>query len=782
MTATTTRKVPTYCYQCVAGPDLLTVKVEDGVATEVEPNFCAAEVHPGGGKVCVKAFGLIQKTYNPNRVLAPMKRTNPKKGRDEDPGFVEISWDEAMDLIADRLNAIRAEGLTDASGYPRVAASFGGGGTPQMYMGSFPAFLASWGPVDFGLGSGQGVKCYHSEHLYGEYWHRAFIVAADTPLCDYLISCGSNVEASGGVVGIARHARARVRGMKRVQVEPHLSVTGACSAEWVPIKPKTDAAFLYALIHVMLHEAARERLDLPFLQRWSGSPYLVGAHGFYLRDPATRKPLVWDATTQRALPHDTPGIAEALEGAFDADAVEVGADDEVLAEGRLRGRTAFTLLVEHMRAYSPEWAAGVCDLPAAQIRRIANEYLDHARVGETIEIDGVTMPYRPVAVSLGKTVNNGWGGYECCWARTLLAVLVGALEVPGGTIGTTVRLTRPMSHRHDSVTVRPGVDGFMHYPLNTTRKGEWSPTPNIRNAYRTMVPLAADGPWSQALGPTHFSWMFLDETPKGLPRVTPPDLWFVYRTNPAISFWDTTALGEKMARFPFVVAFAYTRDETNHFADVLLPDATDLESLQLIRIGGTKYVEQFWQHEGFALRQPAVATRGQARDFTDVATELAERTGLTGKYVAAINKGACGVPLKHEHADHALPTDRPPTRELVWDAVCRAASAEISEGREVHGLDWWREHGLMTRPFSQAEWYLTPTLQRAGLRYELPYQERLKRVGEELGRRCTSTACTGGTRSSRSTRRCRPGRTSPACGRRRWRAPAATSRPTPSGC
>ena len=68
-----TRKVPTYCYQCVAGPDLLTVKVQGGVATEVEPNFCAAAVHPGGGKVCVKAYGLIQKTYNPNRVLTPMK-------------------------------------------------------------------------------------------------------------------------------------------------------------------------------------------------------------------------------------------------------------------------------------------------------------------------------------------------------------------------------------------------------------------------------------------------------------------------------------------------------------------------------------------------------------------------------------------------------------------------------------------------------------------------------------------------------------------------------------
>ena len=158
--------------------------------------------------------------------------------------------------------------------------------------------------------------------------------------------------------------------------------------------------------------------------------------------------------------------------------------------------------------------------PPATIRRIANEFIDHAHIGETIEIDGVRMPYRPVAVSLGKTVNNGWGGYECVWARTLLAALVGGLEVPGGTLGTTVRLNRQVPSRVDSVLAGP--DGFMDYPLNPTDKAHWSPNPNIRNAYRTMVPLAANGPWSQALGPTHFSWMFLDETPKGLPRVTLP--------------------------------------------------------------------------------------------------------------------------------------------------------------------------------------------------------------------------------------------------------------------
>ena len=149
---------------------------------------------------------------------------------------------------------------------------------------SAPGVRSTWASAP-----GQGVKCTHSEHLYGEFWHRAFTVSPDTPLCEYVISCGANTEASGGVVGVWRHAEARIRGMKRVQVEPHLSITGACSAEWVPIKPKTDPAFLYALIHVMLHEQPRERLDLNFLLNHTSSPYLVGPNGFFLRDPADQE-------------------------------------------------------------------------------------------------------------------------------------------------------------------------------------------------------------------------------------------------------------------------------------------------------------------------------------------------------------------------------------------------------------------------------------------------------------------------------------------------------------
>jgi phenylacetyl-CoA:acceptor oxidoreductase len=170
-------------------------------------------------------------------------------------------------------------------------------------------------------------------------------------------------------------------------------------------------------------------------------------------------------------------------------------------------------------------------------------------------------------------------------------------------------------------------------------------------------------------------------------------------------------------------------------ADILLPDATDLESLQLIRIGGSKYIEQFWEHEGYALRQPVVAAQGEARDFTDIATELARRTGLLEEYNASINRGAAGVPLKGANWDFSLDPKRAHGRDEIWDAVCKAASAELSDGKQTHGLDWWKENGLATKPFPHADWYLFPTMVAQGLRFEMPYQERLYRIGKELGNR-----------------------------------------------
>jgi phenylacetyl-CoA:acceptor oxidoreductase len=192
---------------------------------------------------------------------------------------------------------------------------------------------------------------------------------------------------------------------------------------------------------------------------------------------------------------------------------------------------------------------------------------------------------------------------------------------------------------------------------------------------------------------------------------------------------------DTMANFPFTVCFAYTPDETNHLADILLPEAGDLESTQLIRLGRTKFMEQYWKHQGWLLRQPAVKPQGDARDFTWIATELARRTNLLEAFNNAINTGACGVPLRNGDRDFSLDPTKPHAVDTIWDAVCRAASHDLSGGEEVHDLDWFKTNGLMSRPYPQAGWYLYPTIKKHNLRFELPYQERLMRSGRELGNR-----------------------------------------------
>jgi len=78
-------------------------------------------------------------------------------------------------------------------------------------------------------------------------------------------------------------------------------------------------------------------------------------------------------------------------------------------------------------------------------------------------------------------------------------------------------------------------------------------------------------------------------------------------------------------------------------------------------------------------------------------------------------------------------------QEEIWDAVCKAASFDLTGGKETLDLEWFREHGFKTRPYSRLNWYLYPLIEDKGLRFELPYQERYFRMGKELANRLHET-------------------------------------------
>jgi phenylacetyl-CoA:acceptor oxidoreductase len=751
--------VPTYCYQCNAGgPDLLKVHVVNGVAVGIEPNFDFSDIHPGKARVCVKAQGLINKHYNPNRIKGPMKRTNPKKGVNEDPCFVEISWDEALNLWAEKLLEVRGKGLLDENGYPRVAYAEGSDGVCPSYEGTMPVIFGGmattlgmppgiWGPVDATVAQGGGVKCYHTEHIFGELWHKAFTCIQDTPNCKYLVVFGRNDSASGGVAGVYRQAEARGKGgFKRVQVEPHLSVSGATSEEWIPIKPETDHAFLYALNHIILYEMNWQQVcDIEFLKTMTNSPYLVAPNGYFLRDPETRKPLVWDSSDHLAKVFDGPVKDAALDGEFQASGITLGPDGKIDTFDDATVRPSFQLLRDHFRGHTPEWAAKICDVKAETIRKVATEFVDNAMVGATIKIDGIEMPLRPACTVMGKTQNNGWGGYQCVWASHVLQMLVGALEVPGGHLGNRVLFS--------GAPVKT-LDGFMEYPFNPTDKEHWHFPPGRRDGCPSICPLT--GPF---LGPLHLAWKWLLDPPENWPAPSIPEVFITFKINPVVSQFDTPVVLEVLRRIPFHVSFAYTLDETVWFADLVLPEDTDLEALQIFPTGGTTFFEHFWESVGFAIKQPAVERQQNTRNMTDIATDLAAKLGMLPAYNEALNYGAyMGIVLKG--TPNELASTQKYSAEEIYDRMCRALTRQFSNGQVEFDLNWFKENGGFFGPFPKIgpgisngptylrPWYLFPYMKENGFRFELPYQERVMRTGEELRSRLRENNITWWTRQA----------------------------------
>jgi len=98
-----TEMVQTSCGMCYIGCGIQ-VKVENGVAVSIEgdPN------NPQNrGNICAKGQAGLMNLYNPHRIKTPLKRTNPQRGLHVDPGWKEISWDEALNTIVSKLVAIR---------------------------------------------------------------------------------------------------------------------------------------------------------------------------------------------------------------------------------------------------------------------------------------------------------------------------------------------------------------------------------------------------------------------------------------------------------------------------------------------------------------------------------------------------------------------------------------------------------------------------------------------------------------------------------------------------
>jgi molybdopterin-containing oxidoreductase family molybdopterin binding subunit len=426
--------IPTVCEMCLGNCGILVHRV-NGEVVGIRGN---PDNQTSLGRICSKAFSSLLMLKDPNRVNTPLKRTNPIKGIGIDPEWVEITWDEALNVIVQRLKQIRSED-------PRKL----------LYTCNNTALEASDVLVAFGkafgspnLFTGGSGPCGDAQHLSACQRYACVSVHPDYNYCNYFLNfgCGEGVGTYFVPTGMAqRFADARIKGMKTVVIDPVFSTAAAKADEWIPIRPGTDALFALAMLNVLLNEL--RICDIAHIKTWTNGPYLVNEEGYYIRDGETQKPLVWDPKDRKGKTFDDPTIRDyALEGEYSFEGVD--------------GKPAFSLLREHLKKYTPEQASEITTVPAKTIRRIATEFGKAAAIGSTVEIDGYILPHRPVATAYYKGPETHLNGFANCTAIELLTEVVGARGVPGGVVGTARCLGYPETAL-PYYTPRVSLDGFL---------------------------------------------------------------------------------------------------------------------------------------------------------------------------------------------------------------------------------------------------------------------------------------------------------------------------------
>ena len=238
------------------GRCLLIAHLKDGRITHLETDDRPDDIAAPQLRACVRGRAYLRRQYHPDRLMFPMKRVG-ERGQGQ---FMRITWDEALDLMADRMEKIRQNYGNSAMFVPYGTGSYNqlnGSQTAHRLLNLFGGCLGtynsySWAainaatPTVFGtLTTGnQRQDWLNSKYILMWGWNPAEM--RDGTNSDYFIK-------------LARQNGARV-----VCIDPRHSLSAAALAnEWIPIRPGTDTAMMSAMAYVMLTE---NLLDHEFIQ------------------------------------------------------------------------------------------------------------------------------------------------------------------------------------------------------------------------------------------------------------------------------------------------------------------------------------------------------------------------------------------------------------------------------------------------------------------------------------------------------------------------------------
>ncbi len=611
----------TTCYMCACRCGIR-VTLRDNEVRYIQGN----PDHPlNKGVICAKGASGIMKQYSPARLTKPLKR---KEGSDRGKAeFEEISWDEAFQIIEDRLSHLRK---TD----PKKFALFTGRDQMQALTGLFakqfgtPNYAAHGGFCSVNMAAGMIYT------IGGSFWEFG---GPDLDRSKLFIMIGTAEDHHSNPMKIAL-SKFKRSGGRFISINPIRTGYSAIADEWIPIKPGTDGALMLALIHELIKTGLYDR---DFLVQYSNSAELVSADeanddfGLFVTtdipkerecfDPQDR--VWWDRKSDKPMHAREESLDPYLLGEF------------TMPDGR-HVKPAFQLLKDRVEEYTPEWAAEVTGIPADTIRTLAHEMGITAR-DEQIELpiawtdawgkDHDTITGNPVSFHAMRGLAAHSNGFQSIRALSILMSLLGTIDRPGG-------------FRHKAPFPRPippcaktpkGPEGVQpNTPLDGMPLG-WPAEPNdlfvddkgepvrIDKAFSWEHPLSVHGLMHNVITNA------VNKDPYGI------DTLLIFMANMA---WNSSMNTKEVRnmlnakeddgtfKIPFLIVCDAFQSEMSAYADLLLPDTTYLERHDVMSMLDRPISE--FDGPVDAVRIPVVPPKGDCKPFQEVIIELGSRLKL----------------------------------------------------------------------------------------------------------------------------------------------------------
>jgi len=242
------------CRGCHGGcMHLLTV--EDGIVTKVRPDPDGPLNH---GRACVKGMSIIEQMYHPDRLTHPLRRIGHRGKR----SWERISWEEALDEIAERLNAYRRD-----FGPESIALI---SGTGRHHLSQFWRFANVLGTPN--ATSSGALICLGPRKNAGELCggHFAGVDYYGDVRPGGILVWGANPAISGADGELTFLIKDAVReGIPLIVVDPKPNELTRIARLWLPLRPGTDGALALGILNLLISE---DLYDHEFAANWT--------HGF----------------------------------------------------------------------------------------------------------------------------------------------------------------------------------------------------------------------------------------------------------------------------------------------------------------------------------------------------------------------------------------------------------------------------------------------------------------------------------------------------------------------